>query len=113
MLQCAECEFFSRGPQGQVSFRCDPFGAVKEPECLVKWQILRSVELTHKVDRLVAAYESTLEIYRRLGPLQEKMFRHMEKEVDDLEDSDSWKYGGDAEADAEEEDTEEDSPGRR
>jgi len=113
MLQCAECEFFSRGPQGAVSFRCDPFGTVKEPECLAKWQILRSVELTHKVERLVAAYEATLEIYRRLGPLQEKMFRHMEKEVEELEDSDSWKYGGPPEDEDDEDDEDDEEENRR
>ncbi len=92
MIQCKDCEHFKRGPDGQLAFGCDPFANIKEPECLEKWQILRSAELTQKVDRMVKAYEATLEIYRRLQPLQEKMFRHMEQEIDELEEGDSWKH---------------------
>ena len=92
MIQCEDCEFFSRGPTGQVEFRCDPFKTIKEPDCLIKWQLLRASEQTQKISRMVAAYEAMLEMYRRLQPLQEKMFRHMERELDDAEDADSWKY---------------------
>lgn len=89
---------------GRVGFRCDPFTNIKEPECLAKWQLLRSSELTQKMDRLVAAYEATLEIYRRMQPLQEKMFRHMEQEIDEAEDTDAWKYGNSDDDDAGEDD---------
>jgi len=91
MLQCSECEHCVRGPGGQIAFRCDPFSNIKEPECLVKWQLLRLSEQGQKLDRLVAAYEATVEMYRRLAPLQEKMFRHMEREIDDIDESESWK----------------------
>ncbi len=84
-----------RGPGGQLSFRCDPFSNVKEPECLVKWQILRTAELNQRMERMVAAYEATLKIYKRLEPLQEKMFRHMEREIDDIDEGEAWKTGGD------------------
>ncbi len=103
MLQCSECEHFNRGPGGQLSFRCDPFSNIKEPECLMKWQLLRTAELTQKVDRMVAAYEATLQMYKRIQPLQEKMFRHMEQEIDEAEESDSWKYGDTEDDDDEEE----------
>jgi len=93
MIQCSDCEYFMREAGGRVGFKCDPFTNIKGPECLAKWQLLRSSELTQKMDRLVTAYEATLEIYRRMQPLQEKMFRHMEQEIDEVEDSDSWKYG--------------------
>lgn len=93
MIQCSECEFFSRGPGGQISFRCDPFGTIKEPECLVKWQLLRTAELTQKVDRMVTAYEATLAMYKRIQPLQEKMFRQMEQEIEEVDEADAWKYG--------------------
>ena len=102
MIQCTDCEYFARGPGGQVTFRCDPLTNIKEPECLAKWQLLRSAELAQKMDRMVSAYEATLAVYKRLQPLQEKMFRHMEREIDETEESDSWKYGDDGE----EEDTE-------
>lgn len=99
MIQCSECEHFVRGNQGEVTFKCDPFGTIKEPECLMKWQLLRTAELAQKIDRLVTAYEATLEIYRRFAPLQEKMFKHMEREINDAEDSDAWKYDEDEEED--------------
>jgi hypothetical protein len=46
---------------------------------------------------MVRAYQATLDIYRRLAPMQEKMFRHMEREIEDVEESDRWKYGYDDE----------------
>ncbi len=94
MIQCSECEFFVRGPGGQVGFKCDPFGTIKEPECLVKWQLI-------KLDLMVQSYQATVAMYRRLAPLQEKMFRHMEREIDDLDEGESWKQGS---GDSEEED---------
>jgi hypothetical protein len=88
MIQCSECEFFVRGPGGQVGFKCDPFSTIKEPECLVKWQLI-------KLDLMVQSYQATVAMYRRLAPLQEKMFRHMEREIDDLDEGERWKQAGD------------------
>jgi len=98
MIQCSECEFFHRGPGGQAGFSCDPFTNIKEPECLVKWQLI-------KLDVLARSHQATLDMYRRLAPLQEKMFRQMERELDDQEDADRWKYGeeGEDEGDDDEE----------
>ncbi len=84
MIQCSQCEFFVRGPGGQIGLRCDPFSSIKEPECLAKWQLV-------KIDTMVQAYQATLSVYRRLAPLQEKMFKHMQREIDDLDESDKWK----------------------
>jgi hypothetical protein len=90
MIQCTECEFFEPGPAGQYGFRCNPFTNIKEPECLQKWQLM-------KIDAMVQAYQATIDMYRRLAPIQEKMFRHMEREIDDIEDAESWKYDPDNE----------------
>ena len=84
MIQCQECEFFNRGEDGQISFSCDPFRNIKEPDCLAKWQLI-------KTNQMVAAYQATLEYYRRLAPMQEKMFKVMERELDDMSESDKWK----------------------
>jgi hypothetical protein len=84
MIHCKDCEFFRRDEQGRVSFACDPFSTVKEPECLTKWHIL-------KTDQMVQAYHATLSYYRRLGPMQEKMFKVLERELDDINESESWK----------------------
>lgn len=85
MIHCRDCEFFHRGADGSPLLSCDPFATIKEPECLVKWQL---VQLT----TIARAHQATLDMYRRLAPLQEKMFRHMEREIDEAEDADAWKY---------------------
>jgi len=103
MMQCSECEHFKRGSDGRALFKCDPFANIMEPECLVKWQLLRTTELSQKMNRMVAGYEATLEIYKRMQPLQEKMFRHMEHEIDDIEEGDAWKLGGEEDDDEDEE----------
>lgn len=108
MIQCSECEHCRRGPGSQIAFGCEPFGTIKEPECLAKWQLLRLSEVSQKVDRLVAAYEATLAMYKKWAPLQEKMFRRMEKEIDENEDADSWKYGGEDDEEGGEKDEGED-----
>lgn len=101
MLQCSECEFCQRQPSGEYRLVCDPFVNIKEPECLHKWQLIKLAEHGRKLDRLVSAYEATVAMYRRLAPLQERMFRHMERELDEADDADSWKFSaGDDEDDA-------------
>lgn len=99
MMQCKDCEYFVQGPAGQFTLRCDPFSTIKEPECLAKWQLLRIDAQLAKLDMMVRAYQATLDMYKRLAPLQEKMFRHMEREIDEADDADSWKrtYGDDDE----------------
>lgn len=85
MIQCSDCEFFRRGPDGSPELTCDPFTNIKEPECLAKWQLVQ-------LNVLVQSHEATLEMHERLAPLQEKMIRHMEREIDEAEEADSWKY---------------------
>ncbi|MBI4581606.1 MAG: hypothetical protein HY718_18050 [Planctomycetes bacterium] len=97
MIQCSECEHCVRGPDGQTGFTCNPFSTIKEPECLIKWQLI-------KLDLMVRAYQATVEMYKRLAPLQEKMFRHMQKEVEEMDEADSWKYEPDDPSQSEGED---------
>jgi hypothetical protein len=92
MIQCSECEFYEEGPGGQAIFHCNPFTNIKEPECLTKWQLI-------KLDKMVQAYQQTLQAYKRLAPLQEKMFRHMEREVGEMDDAEQWKYPEDQDED--------------
>ena len=103
MIQCADCEHFYRGPDGEFAFTCSPFHNVKEPECLQKWQLI-------KLDTMVQAYQATLRMYERLAPLQERMFRHMEREIQDQEDADSWKSGYDDLDDPDDPEDDEDGP---
>jgi hypothetical protein len=93
MIQCKDCEYLVHGPGEQITFKCDPFGTIKEPECLLKWQLLRIDAQLARLDTMVRAYQATLEMYKRLAPLQEKMIRHMEREIDEADEADSWKYG--------------------
>ena len=86
MLQCQDCEFFDRTPDGMPILRCDPFSNIKAPECLQKWQLLN-------LQRIVRAHEATIAVYERLAPLQEKMMKHIEQEIDEIDDADRWKYG--------------------
>ena len=93
MLQCKDCEYFYRDEQtNRVILRCDPFGTIKEPECLQKWQLVR-------LDGLLQAYHNTLRWYQRLAPMQEKMFELMKREIEDLDDADSWKSESDFDED--------------
>lgn len=84
MMQCKDCEFFKRGEDRQISFACDPFTNIKEAECLIKWQLI-------KTNQMVAAYQATLEYYHKLAPMQEKMFKVMERELDDMNEAEKWK----------------------
>ncbi len=94
MIQCKDCEFFSRSDDGEISFSCDPFTNVKEPQCLLKWQLL-------KINQMVASYQATLEYYHKLAPMQEKMFKVMERELDDMDEAEKWKVEDDDEEDQE------------
>lgn len=86
MIQCTECEFYEEGPGGEVRFKCNPFATVKEPECVTKHQLLR-------LDMMTRAYLSLVAEYKKLAPLQQKLYRHMSREVDEMEEADRWKYG--------------------
>jgi hypothetical protein len=97
MIQCKDCEYFRRKPNGEVAFACDPFSTIKEPECLAKWQLI-------KINQMVASYQSTLRYYEKFAPLQEKMFRMMEREINEVEEAESWKYFEDEEQDEDEPD---------
>ncbi len=90
MMQCSECEYYRRGPNGEIAFGCDPFSTIKEPECLMKWQLI-------KINQMVAGYQSTLRYYEKLAPLQEKMFKFMENEIDEMDESEKWKEPDDEE----------------
>ncbi len=84
MIQCETCEFYRRGADGRPKLTCNPFSTIKEPECLQKWQYVQ-------LETMVRYYEATLEMYRRLAPMQEKMFKHIEREIEDVESADDWK----------------------
>ncbi len=104
MLQCRDCEYFSRSNDGTVHLACDPHATIKEPECLQKWMLIRQSQLIEKVDVILQHHEATAEMHRRLRPIQEKMFRYMEQEIESAQESDSWKSGLPQFDDAEEED---------
>jgi hypothetical protein len=90
MIQCKECEFFHKGADGEIGFRCDPFSTIKEPECLTKWQLL-------KINQMVASYQATLDYYRKLGPMQEKMLKVVQHELDEMNEGEKWKLSDEEE----------------
>lgn len=84
MIQCKDCELCEAGPNGKRIFRCDPFNNIKEPECIAKWQLIR-------LDMLVASYQGMLKWYGKLAPLQDKLFKYMQREIDELDETEKWK----------------------
>lgn len=92
MLQCQECQYFSRNRDGTPKLTCDPFSTIREPECILKLQLVQ-------LSTVARSHQATLEMYQRLAPMQEKMFRQMEREIDDADAADQWKYRADDEDD--------------
>ena len=99
MIQCKDCEFCEISPDGKRTFKCDPFINIKEPDCIAKWQLIR-------LDMLLASYQTMLKWYGKLAPLQDKMFRYMEREINELDEAEQWKT--DDEDDEDEEEQQED-----
>jgi len=94
MIQCQDCQFFHRDESGQISFSCDPFTNIVEPECLRKWQLI-------KINQMVEAHQATLGYYRKLAPMQDKLFKAMERELDDMDEAESWKRDDEDDEEAE------------
>ena len=88
MIQCRDCEYCVVDDAGRMQFKCNPFDNIKEAECLQKWTLL-------KLDMLVRSYQATLNYYNRFAPLQEKMLKYLEREIDDIDEADKWKQGED------------------
>ncbi len=88
MLQCTDCEFFRAGSDGTPQLLCNPFSNIKEPECLLKWKLVQ-------LSLIAKSHQNTLDMYERMAPLQEKMFKHMEREIDEIDESDRWKQDDD------------------
>lgn len=84
MIQCKDCELFEIDSEGRRIFKCDPFVNIKEPECLTKWQILR-------LDMLVASYRNMSAWQSRMAPIQDKIFKYIKRELDDIDEADRWK----------------------
>ncbi len=105
MIQCQDCEHFHRDEQGRISFTCDPFTNVREPQCLLKWQLI-------KINQMVDAYQATLGYYQKLAPMQDKLFKAMERELDDMDEAEKWKYNEEDEEEDKDKDEgeEEDKP---
>jgi hypothetical protein len=84
MMQCKDCELCELGQDGRRIFKCDPFSNIKEPECIAKWQLIR-------LDMLLASYQGMLKWYGKLAPLQDKIFKYMQREINELDEADQWK----------------------
>ncbi len=84
MIQCTECEFFEIGADGRKILKCDPCANIKEPECLAKLQLFR-------LDMLIAGYQSMLASQRKLAPVQDKLLKYVQRELNDMDEAESWK----------------------
>jgi len=85
MKQCKDCEFYSTGDDGRRRFLCDPFENIIEPECVGKWQLMR-------LDMLVSLIEEQNRGNRKIAPIQEKLIRYVEREIEEMEEGEDWKY---------------------
>jgi len=84
MIQCKDCEFCEIAPGNHRTFKCDPFINIKEPECIAKWQLIR-------LDMLLASYHGMQKWQEKLAPLQDKIFKYMQREIEDIDETDKWK----------------------
>ena len=100
MIQCKDCEFCEIGPDNKRTFKCNPFTNIKEPECIAKWQLIR-------LDMLLATYQGMVKWYGKLAPLQDKMLKYMQKEINELDEADSWKIDEEEQEQQDEEEEEE------
>ena len=90
MIQCKDCEFCEIKENGQRTFKCDPFVNIKEPQCIAKWQLIR-------LDMLVVSYQGMLKWQSKLAPMQDKIFKYMKREMDELDESENWRIDEDNE----------------
>ncbi len=97
MIQCKDCELCEMGPDNRRMFKCDPFVNIKEPECIAKWQLLR-------LDMLLASYQGMLKWYGKMAPMQNKLFKYMEREIDSMDESESWRVADDEDDENDEDD---------
>jgi hypothetical protein len=76
------------GPDGKRVFKCDPFSNIKEPECIAKWQLIR-------LDMLLASYQGMLRWQQEMEPMQRKMMKFVEREMNDIDEGEKWKIDDD------------------
>ena len=72
----------------RILYTCDPFTNIKEPECIAKWQLIR-------LDMLLASYQGMLMWHQKLAPIQDKLFKYMQREIEDIDEADNWKVDDD------------------
>lgn len=84
MIQCHDCEFYEATADGRRVFKCDPFSNIKEPECLLKWQLLR-------LDMLLAGYHGMSAWQEKMAPMQDKILKYIKREIEDIDESEKWK----------------------
>ena len=88
MIQCKDCELYQSDAGGKGAFKCNPFTNIKEPECIAKWQLIR-------LEMLLSSYQGMLQWYGKMAPLQDKIIQFMQREINELDESDSWKLDDD------------------
>lgn len=105
MIQCKDCQFCHIAPDSRRSFTCDPFINIKEPECIAKWQLIR-------LDMLLATYQSMLKFQQQLAPMQDKIFKYMKREIEEMDETESWKIDDDSDPQPDSDDGETGGPDR-
>ena len=88
MILCKDCQFYHEDEHGRRIFACDPFNNIVEPECIQKWQLL-------KIEMLLSTYQGMSSMQQKMAPMQDKIFKYIKRELDDIDETDSWKYDED------------------
>ncbi len=102
MTNCKDCQFCTIDESGRMQFKCNPFGNIIEPECLQKWTLLKMDVLLRGQQAMVNNQQALAQQQGRFGPMQDKLMKYIEREIDDIDESDKWKV----------DDDDDDDPGR-
>ena len=52
---------------------------------------------------ILASYQSMLKWYGKLAPIQDKLFKYMEREINEIDEADQWKVRDEDEEEEEQE----------
>jgi len=51
----------------------------------MKWQLLR-------LDLLLQQHQSTISWQQKMSPIQDKIYKYIKRELDDIDEADRWKF---------------------
>ena len=88
MVQCIDCRYGKKMPNGTIRLSCDASRNIVEPECLTKWMLvsLRNIETMQGL---------AIKLTGGMLPMQAKVLQHNCAQIDELQKGENWKHGAD------------------